>query len=98
MAGGVFSRTVARAFCTRGWQFEPGDEREIGDLPAYTFMHDGEKELQACAEKYLGDQGGQALIAAGLIPLLSHRHRNAVTVIRFQSVAEPAAVLAGAWR
>ena len=89
---------IARAFCTRGWQFEPGDEREIGDLPAYTFMHDGEKELQACAEKYLGDQGGQALLAAGLIPLLSHRHRNAVTVMRFQSVAEPAAVLAGAWR
>jgi type VI secretion system protein ImpC len=86
---------VARAFSTRGWQFEPGDEREIGDLPAYTFMHDGEKELQACAEQYLGEQGGQALLEAGLMPLLSHRHRNAVTVMRFQSVAEPAATLAG---
>jgi type VI secretion system protein ImpC len=89
---------IARAYSTRGWQFEPGDEREIGDLPAYTFMHDGEKELQACAETYLGDQGGQALLQAGLMPLLSHRHRNAVTVMRFQSVAEPAAALAGAWR
>ena len=88
---------IARAFSARGWQFEPGDEREIGDLPAYTFMHDGEKELQACAEKYLGDQGGQALLEAGLMPLLSHRQRNAVTVMRFQSVAEPAAALAGAW-
>jgi type VI secretion system protein ImpC len=89
---------IARAFCSRGWQFEPGDEREIGDLPAYTFMHDGEKELQACAENYLGDQGGQALLEAGLMPLLSHRQRTAVTVMRFQSVAEPAAALAGAWR
>ncbi len=89
---------IARAFSTRGWQFEPGDEREIGDLPAYTFMRDGEKELQACAEQYLGDQGGQALLEAGLMPLLSHRQRNAVTVMRFQSVAEPAAALAGAWR
>ncbi len=89
---------IARAFSARGWQFEPGDEREIGDLPAYTFVQDGEKELQACAEHYLGDQGGQALLEAGLMPLLSHRHRNAVTVMRFQSVAEPAAALAGAWR
>jgi len=89
---------IARAFSVRGWQFEPGDEREIGDLPAYTVMLDGEKELQACAEKYLGDQGGQALLDAGLMPLLSHRQRNAVTVMRFQSVTEPAAALAGAWR
>ena len=86
---------IARAFTAKGWDFEPGDEREIGDLPAYTYLQDGEKELQACAEKYLGEQGGNALLAAGLMPVLSHRHRNAVTVMRFQSVAEPAAPLAG---
>ena len=89
---------LGRAFTARGWDFEPGDEREIGDLPAYSFVQDGEKELQACAERYLGDQGGQALLDAGLMPLLSHRQRNAVTVMRFQSVAEPATPLAGAWR
>jgi len=26
---------------------------------------------------------------------MSHRHRNAVTLMRFQSIAEPAAALAG---
>lgn len=86
---------VGRAFTARGWDFEPGDENQIDDLPAYTYLHDGEKELQACAEHYLGEQGGNALLAAGLMPVLSHRHRNAVTVMRFQSVAEPAAPLAG---
>jgi hypothetical protein len=35
------------------------------------------------------------LLQAGLMPLMSHRHRNALTVLRFQSVAEPAAGLAG---
>jgi type VI secretion system protein ImpC len=86
---------IGRAFTAKGWAFEPGDEREIGDLPAYHFVRDGENEMQACAEDYLGDQGGQALLQAGLMPVLSHKHRNAVTVMRFQSVAVPAAPLAG---
>jgi len=86
---------IGRAFTAEGWDFEPGDEREIGDLPAYTVQRDGEPELQACAEQYLGEQGGNALLQAGLMPLMSHRHANAVTVMRFQSVAEPAAPLAG---
>ena len=86
---------IGRAFSARGWDFEPGDEREIGDLPAYTVRRDGEAELQACAEHYLGEQGGLALLNAGLMPVLSHRHRNAVTVMRLQSIAEPAQSLAG---
>jgi type VI secretion system protein ImpC len=89
---------IARAYSLRGWSFEPGDEREIGDMPAYTFERDGEKEMQACAEDYLGEQAGQALLSTGLMPVLSHKHRNAVTVMRFQSIAEPAAPLAGLGR
>ena len=86
---------IGRAFTARGWAFEPGEEREIGDLPAYTYVKDGERELQACAEQYLGEAAGDLLLAAGLMPVMSHRHRNAVTVMRFQGVAEPAAALAG---
>ncbi len=88
---------TGRAFSARGWDFEPGDEREIGELPAYSFTQDGERELQACAEHYLGDEGGNRLLQAGLMPVLSHRHQNAVTVARVQSVAQPARGLAGAW-
>lgn len=86
---------IGRAFSARGWAFEPGDERELGDLPAYSFERDGEAELQPCAEHALGEQAGQALLAAGLMPLLSHRHRNAATLLRFQSIAWPAQPLAG---
>ena len=86
---------IGRAFLAKGWDFEPGDEREIGDLPAYTYLKDGERELQACAEQYLGETAGDLLMAAGLMPVMSHRHRNAVTVMRFQAVAEPAGALAG---
>ncbi len=44
---------IGRSFTARGWEMELGDEREIGDLPAYTFVRDGEREMQACAERYL---------------------------------------------
>ena len=94
-AGLACALLIGRAFLARGWAFEPGDEREIADLPAYTFVHDGERELQPCAEQTLGEAAGAALLAAGLMPLMGHRMRNAVTLLRFQSVAEPAARLAG---
>ena len=86
---------LGRSFTARGWAFEPGDERDISDLPAFTYRMDGEPTLQACAERFLSDEDGRAALAAGLMPLLSHRHRNMVTVPRFQSVADPAGPLAG---
>ncbi len=86
---------IGLAFMARGWAFEPGDEREIGDLPAYIFVHDGEREMQPCAEKTLSEAVGEALMVAGLMPVMSHRMRNAVTALRFQSVAEPMQGLRG---
>ena len=85
---------LGRAFTARGWEMEPGDEREIGDLPAYTFTRDGEPELQACAERFLTESQLQAMLGRGIIPLASRRDRNAIVAIRFQSIADPPAPLA----
>lgn len=90
----VLALLIGRGFSASGWAFEPDDERDIDDLPAFTILRDGDMELQACAEQYLGEQSAQALLDAGLMPLLSHKNRNAVTLMRFQSLAEPAAALA----
>lgn len=84
---------IGRSFHANGWDFECDDEREIGDLPAFTFLQDGERELQACAERYLSEEEGLSLLAAGLMPLMSHRHRNSITVMRMQSAALPAQAL-----
>ena len=73
---------------------EPGDERELDDLPAYTFVRDGVSEMQACAERFLTEGQIQAFLEAGLIPIASRRDRNAVVAIRFQSIADPTAPLA----
>ena len=73
---------------------ELGDEREIGVLPAHTFVRDGERELQACGERYLTETEIQRLLTAGLIPVASQRDRNTVVVIRFQSASDPPAPMA----
>jgi len=85
---------IGRSFTARGWDMEPGDEREIGDLPAYTFVRDGERELQPCAERFLTETQIDTLLKAGLMPIASRRDRNAVVAVRFQSVADPPAPLA----
>ena len=73
---------------------QPGDERDIGDLPMYTFVRDGEREMQACAERFLSDRDIDELIQAGLIPIVSRRDANAVIAPRVQSIADPPAPLA----
>ena len=79
-----------------GWDFSPGDQREIDDLPSCTRMdRDGEPELVPCAEYFLTDRQADRLLDAGLMPLLSHRHRNVAALMRFQSVAQPFASLSG---
>jgi predicted component of type VI protein secretion system len=88
---------IGRAFAARGWEMEPGDEREVEDLPAHVYDDAGEKRLQPCAEAALGERAAEALLGAGLMPLLSHRGRNAVRVMRFQSIANPAQALSGPW-
>jgi type VI secretion system protein ImpC len=85
---------IGRSFTARGWEMEPGDEREIGDLPAYTFVRDGEREMQACGERFLTESQIETLLKAGLVPIASRRDRNAVVAIRFQSVSDPPAPLA----
>src|SRR5262245_26600385 len=85
---------IGHAFTARGWDMTPGDARDIGDLPAYTFIRDGERQLQPCAERLLNEREIDRLLRAGLIPIASHRDRNAVVAVRFQSVSDPPAPLA----
>lgn len=86
---------LGRGCSAQGRDFEPADERELADLPAVTFDADGERRLVPCAERLLGEQAGEAMLAAGLMPLASHKNRNAVTLLRWQSIADPPTALAG---
>lgn len=84
---------MARAYAAEGWDGDPNADRDIADLPAVTLVRDGEPALLSCAEGYFGERGTQALLAAGVMPLVGDRSRNAVRVARVQSIAEPPGAL-----
>lgn len=88
---------LGRAFQDNGWDMCASDVLDLDDLPAHVTRQDGAAHLQPCAEVLLGEPARDALLAQGLMPLLSHKQRAAVRLARSQSVASPAAALAGPW-
>jgi type VI secretion system protein ImpC len=89
---------IGQSFLARGWAMEPGDDLDLVDLPAHVFEQDGEGHLQPCAEVLLSERAGEAILGLGLMPLLSYKNRNAVRLMRFQSIAAPSSPLSGPWR
>jgi type VI secretion system protein ImpC len=68
---------------------------EIGDLPLYVFDDGGESKMQPCAECWLTEASWHAVLARGIMPIVSVRGRNAVRLVRVQSIADPPGPLAG---
>ncbi|MBN2573961.1 MAG: type VI secretion system contractile sheath large subunit [Deltaproteobacteria bacterium] len=81
-----------------GWDFVPGDESSISDLPIHVFARDGESAETPASQVWLRDSEVDQMIKEGLMPIVSVRGRGEVSVPRFQSIASPPAGLAGRWR
>jgi type VI secretion system protein ImpC len=93
------AQLVAQSFAAAGgWDFAPGDESSIDDLPTHITKQDGESVQTPCAEAWLPESKIDALIKEGLMPMVSVQGRGEVRVPRFQSIALPPAALAGRWR
>jgi len=93
------AQLVAQSFAgAGGWDFAPGDESTIDDLPTHITKQDGESVQTPCAETWLPESKIDALIKEGLMPMVSAQGRGQVRVPRFQSIASPPAALAGRWR
>ena len=88
---------LATSFLESGWSMSPGDHREMGDLPALTYQDDGETHLKACAERFISERDAERILDRGIMPLLSFKDRNAVRVLRIQSIASPPTSLKGNW-
>lgn len=89
---------LGRSFEEQGWDMRPGDDLELDDLPAHTVRRDGVAAMQACAENFLSERAGEAILAQGLMPLLSFKNRNAARLLRSQSLASPPQPLSGPWQ
>lgn len=94
-AAPALAQLLAQSFLDSGADMEPGEVLDLEDLPAFVHEVDGEKQLLPCAELLLGERAGEDLLARGFMPILSYRDRNAARLMRFQSIAEPIAPLAG---
>lgn len=88
----------ARAFLDSGWAMRPGDGADLDGLPLHSFDDDGERRMLPCAEVLLGERAAATMLGRGVIPVLSHRNKNAVRIARIQSLADPVAPLSGPWR
>jgi type VI secretion system protein ImpC len=88
---------LAEAFAESGWDMRPGEISEINGLPAHVYRADGESHLKPCAEALLSEDAAEAILDRGLMPLVSVKGTDAIRLVRFQSVAMPAAPLAGRW-
>ncbi len=88
---------LGEAFTARGWDFRPGMVSEIDGLPVYTRKQAGESRMTPCAEAWLTERAAERILDQGIMPLVSLRNRDAVRLLRFQSIAEPPAPLRGRW-
>jgi len=88
---------LGQAFSESGWSFRPGQIHELDGLPAHIYVEDGEPVLKPCAEVVLTERAAEEILDRGPMPLVSVRGRDAARVLRFQSVALPAARLSGRW-
>ena len=70
----------------------PGSLNLLEGVPIHCYAAD---EAQPPAEVWMTERQADALLDCGVMPLASIRNRDAVQVIAFQSIADPAAPLAG---
>lgn len=85
------------AFLEDGWDARPEGMAEIPDLPLALYETPEGRALQPCAERMLTHDQAAALLEQGVMPLQAWRDRNALRLLRWQSVADPPTALAGPW-
>ena len=69
---------------------QPTGSNTIDGLPGWSVRHNDEVEQLPCAEHWLSETDWQALLQAGVMPLVSHAGRHAVQLPRLQSLAQAA--------
>ena len=69
--------------------------RRIDGLPLHVYREDDEPVAKPCAEIFMTEEDAENLLEAGFMPLVSVKNEPAAVLMRLQSIAEPAAALAG---
>jgi len=88
---------IARAFGRAGWRLREAIDPDLSGLPLYLYRANGETKAQPCAETLLTERAALRMLELGPMALASMRDRDAVRLVRLQSVADPPAPLAARW-
>jgi type VI secretion system protein ImpC len=88
---------LAQGFTKFGWELRPGAIKDIEGLPMHFCQEEGEARIKPCAEVLLIEKTAEIIMEKGLMPLISFKDQDKVRLARFQSLADPAALLAGRW-
>lgn len=89
---------ICQAFSEDKWHMRPGQFQNIHSLPVHTWTEYGNVELKPCAEVLLTLKAAEAMIALGLMPMLTMKGSDQVRIGTFQSIANPNSPLEGRWR
>lgn len=92
----AFASLAAEAFRLSGPRFALNGGQLQG-LPVAVVSRGGQREQLPCAEFWLSERATKALQELGVVPLVPIRHSDAVVLPTLDSLAQPAAPLAGRW-
>ncbi len=92
----AFAALAAEAFRLSGPRFTLNGGR-LESLPVAVLSQGSQREQLPCAEFWLGERAVRSLQELGIVPLVPIRHSDAVLLPTLDSLAEPAAPLAGRW-
>lgn len=68
---------------------------EIEGLPVYSFQDDNESQALPCTEVELSESAAEALLEAGIMPVIAIRGTDKARLIRLKSVSKPAVTFHG---
>lgn len=86
---------IGQSFLAHGWELARRLARRIDGLPQHIYREDGEPTAKPCAEILMTERAAESLLDLGYMPLASLKNEPAALIVRFQSIAAPAAPLAG---
>jgi type VI secretion system protein ImpC len=88
---------VSQAYAAGGSGGRTGGSLEVDKLPLHLRKIAGETVNQPCAEAMLTERALTRVSDHGLMALASLKDRDAVRLLRFQSIADPPTSLGGPW-
>ncbi len=88
---------LARVFTEQGWDMRAESALELEDLPAFIDRRGDDPRLQAVAELFMSERQAQALGAAGVMALISHRTLPHARLAGWRSISSGAPELKARW-